>query len=313
MHGQKRRLDDFMRDALSRYYDTRDPFGQDGDFITAPEISQLFGEMIGIWAVQKWQAMGKPTDFNLIEIGPGRGTLMADLLRGTRKQTDFQSAAHITLIETSRTLKQKQQDALSDYDVTWHDHLSAVTNDLPTIIIANEFFDALPVRQFKYTDQQWHERYIEGGKDLWIASLDTPVKPSLPAPHDGAIMEYSDVQAGYAALLSQYNGAFLFIDYGYIQSAYGDSLQALYRHAPCTIFDHVGEADLTTHVDFQWLSTFFKKTTVKAQAQFLEENGITLRLQMLNDDRLRSGYHRLMSPDQMGALFKVMDVQNYTV
>jgi NADH dehydrogenase [ubiquinone] 1 alpha subcomplex assembly factor 7 len=302
------RLDEFMGDALFQYYNTRDPFGVDGDFTTAPEISQLFGEIIGIWAVQKWMEMGSPSTFNLIEIGPGRGTLMSDLLRGTQHIQPFHDAMNIHLVETSATLKAKQMDTLNSYDVQWHEHLSNLTTDTPAIIIGNEFFDALPVRQFKFEDEKWLEHYIDGEKSVWVECEEPPIKSTLPQPKDGDIFEHSKIQQEYAKLISTYQGHGLFIDYGYQKSTYGDTLQALYKHSPCAITNHIGEADLTTHIDFEWLSSFFETTKTTTQRQFLKKNGIDIRYQSLNNTELKSGYDRLISSNQMGELFKVLEV-----
>ncbi len=301
------RLDHFMGDALTHYYKTRDPLGVDGDFTTAPEISQLFGEIIGVWAVQQWIKLGSPPSFNLIEIGPGRGTLMADLLRGTSHISDFHNPMDIHLIETSATLTEKQKATLKNYNIEWHNDLSNIKTDKPSIIIANEFFDALPIRQFKFQDNQWLEHYIDDDKPIWVEVNNPPIKQKLPPPTDGDIFEYSDAQKNYAEILSKYHGATLIIDYGYVQSSYGDSLQALYKHAPCVITDHIGEADLTSHIDFEWLSSFFKKTQIKTQREFLKENGIDIRYQSLNNADLKSGYDRLLDMNQMGNLFKVLE------
>ena len=305
------RLDVFMSDALTRYYHNNDPLGVSGDFTTAPEISQLFGEIIGIWAVQKWFEIGAPSTFNLIEIGPGRGTLMADLLRGTKHISAFHDAMAVHLVETSPTLQTKQQSALSQYDIKWHDHLSTISNDIPCIIIANEFLDALPVRQFKYNgDGQWQECYIDGTDIVWLDVENPPTKQTLPNPKTGDVFEYSDMQYDYSTLISSYQGAFLLIDYGYIQSAYGDSLQALYKHKPCAITDHIGDADLTTHVDFEWLASLFPNTqkSIKTQRMFLKTNGIDIRYQQLNNPKLDSGYNRLIDANEMGELFKVLEI-----
>lgn len=301
------RLDKFMNDALSAYYHNRDPFGVDGDFITAPEISQLFGEIIGIWAVQKWMGMGMPPKINIIEIGAGRGTLMADLLRGTGHIKEFCDAVIVHIVETSDTLIKKQQSVLKKHAVSWHKHLLDISDTLPSIIIANEFFDALPVRQFKFEDGGWRELYVDGIDLVWQKIDNPPLRPILPPPKNGNVFEYSNAQESYALLMSHFNGAKLIIDYGYSKSTYGDSLQALYKHAPCAITDNVGKADLTTHIDFQWLSGFFKNSRVITQQQFLKENGIDIRYQKLNDPKLESGYQRLIDPDQMGDLFKVLE------
>jgi NADH dehydrogenase [ubiquinone] 1 alpha subcomplex assembly factor 7 len=305
------RLDEFMAEALTAYYHNNDPLGVDGDFTTAPEISQLFGEIIGIWAVQQWMTMEMPNPFHLIEIGPGRATLMNDLLRGTANVPGFHDAMAIRLIETSPTLKHKQQKTLQNYEVQWHEHLSDVANDAPCIIIANEFFDALPIQQFQFQNGAWAEHFIDNGHHAWQTTFDVPMKPKLPAAQDGDILEYSSAQQRYAQLMSNYNGMFLIIDYGYSKSNYGDSLQALYKHEPCAITDHVGEADLTSHIDFEWLGSFFQNKAIKTQREFLKENGIDIRFQHLNDKTLESGYKRLIEPDQMGELFKVMHIKNF--
>jgi NADH dehydrogenase [ubiquinone] 1 alpha subcomplex assembly factor 7 len=329
------RLDEFMGEALTAYYNSRDPLGVDGDFTTAPEISQLFGEIIGIWAVQQWVKLESPTAINLIEIGPGRGTLMADLLRGTQHITAFHDALSIHLIETSEFLKQKQYQTLchceehsdtaihtlskshgllrfarNNVDIYCHDHLSAIKNNKPSIIIANEFFDALPVRQFKRDNDKWLEHYIDGGQSVWQAIDTPPLKPTLPTVKEGDIFEYSTAQENYAELMSTYHGAALIIDYGYKKSAYGDSVQALYKHQSCAITDHIGEADLTSHIDFEWLASLFKNTAIKTQADFLNENGIAIRYHQLNNSSLRSGYERLVHADQMGKLFKALEIFN---
>lgn len=302
------RLDDFMGTALADYYNNNDPLGVDGDFTTAPEISQLFGEIIGVWALQKWIELGSPTPFNLIEIGPGRGTLMADLLRGTKHIQPFRDAMTVHLVETSDTLKSKQQTTLQNYNIQWHHHLSSIERDTPAIIIANEFFDALPVRQFKYDGGAWLEHHIDNDQSVWIASDDVPLKITLLSPQDGDIFEYSKDQENYATLMATYMGAALVVDYGYEKSAYGDTLQALYKHEYSAITDHVGQADLTTHIDFQWLSTFFRNNKLTTQHQFLKDNGIDIRYQHLNNESLKSGYERLIDPNQMGALFKVLNI-----
>jgi len=303
------RLDDFMGQALSQYYDSRDPLGVNGDFTTAPEISQLFGEIIGVWAVQKWMSMGSPSSIKLIEIGPGRGTLMNDLLRATKHIPNFHAALSIHLIETSSTLKSKQQETLKDYKVEWHTHLSKISNNEDTIIIANEFLDALPIRQFKFHNNEWLEHYIDGKQSVWQEIRKPPIKTTLPAPHEGNIFEYSQSQQDYADIISTFKGVFLTIDYGYRKSAYGNSLQALYKHESCDITRHVGQADLTSHIDFEWLSQSFKNSTIKTQREFLKENGIDIRYQSLNNSILKSGYDRLLDFDKMGELFKVLEVQ----
>lgn len=305
-----------MGTALARYYDGRDPFGINGDFITAPEISQLFGEIIGIWAVQQWINLGSPATINLIELGPGRGTLMADLLRGTKHIKPFCDAIRIHLVETSHALTAVQKSTLCHYDVKWHTHLDGIDKNTPAIIIANEFFDALPIRQFKFSNNIWHEHYIDNGQSVWITVDGHPQKPGLATPKDGDIYEYSQEQVDYAASISRHKGSYLIIDYGYARSAYGDSLQALYKHRPCPVTTNIGKADLTSHIDFQWLAGLFThakpaiRTHIKTQRKFLVDNGITARMQQLNDPRLVSGYNRLTDVKEMGDLFKTLEIFN---
>lgn len=321
------RLDRYMELALAHpeygYYMTRDPFGSAGDFTTAPEISQLFGEIIGIWCAQQWMTMGVPEQCNLIEIGPGRGTLMADLLRGTKHIPNFHDSLNIHLIETSPVLIKKQQETLREYSVSWHQDLSSIANDIPSIIIANEFFDALPIRQFTFNNGKWSEHYIdiESGnlKTTWLASDYIP--QNIPKAKNGDIFETSPVQEEYANLVCKHitkKGEALIIDYGHTATGFGDTLQALYKHEPCSFLSHVGDADITTHIDFERLSYIFKdyRTRISTQAEFLHKNGISLRLQSLlerNKDpkiihNLQSGYDRLTSQDQMGNLFKVLEI-----
>lgn len=302
------RLDKYMGDALLHYYNTRDPFGVDGDFTTAPEISQLFGEIIGIWAVQKWIEIGSPSSFNLIEIGPGRGTLMSDLLRGTKHIQPFHNAMSIHLVETSQTLGKIQKKTLKDHNVQWHNHLSDVSSKPPAIIIANEFFDALPCRQFKFENEHWYEHYIQNQRSVWIECDKPLLKSTLPMSKNGDIFEYSDEQKHYAQLINNYNGGGLLIDYGYLESSYGDSLQALYKHAPCPVTSHAGNADITTHVDFEWISSFFKDSKTSTQSCFLKKNGIDIRYHSLANSKLKCGYERLINPKEMGDLFKVLEI-----
>ena len=308
--NQPVRLDQFMKSALERYYHNRDPFGLSGDFTTAPEISQLFGEMIGIWALRQWMALGSPESFNLIEIGPGRGTLMSDLIRGTQHIRPFHDARHTHLIETSPTLTKKQKTLLAEHTITWHENLDHFQKTRPTIIIANEFFDALPVRQFQKKETGWEECYVHGTNIEWKDIKEPPTKNTLPDPNTNDIYEYSIEQEQYAKIINDLCDAALIIDYGYEKSAYGDSLQALYKHSYCDITAHVGEADITSHVDFEWLGSFFpdKQSNIISQREFLKDNGIDLRFRQLNDAKLESGYKRLIDPKEMGELFKVLEI-----
>ena len=250
----------FMALALGHprhgYYMTRDPFGQEGDFTTAPEISQMFGELVGLWAAHAWQAMGAPARFRLVELGPGRGTLMADLLRATRIVPGFREAAAVHLVETSPTLRARQAARLREADPVWHESLGPAL-DGPVIVIANEFLDALPLDQFVMTEQGWRERLVgldAAGELSFGLAPSAGGHPALAAPA-GSVFEQPAaalaVTGEIARHLASAGGAALFIDYGSALSGFGDTLQAVKRHVFVDPLAEPGEADLTVHVDFE--------------------------------------------------------------
>jgi SAM-dependent MidA family methyltransferase len=238
------------------YYMTRDPFGPEGDFTTAPEISQMFGELIGLWAAHVWQAMGAPASFRLIELGPGRGTLMADLLRAARIVPGFREALSVHLVETSRTLRTRQAAALQEADPIWHDSLGSAL-DGPVIVIANEFLDALPLDQFVMTARGWCERLIglNQAGELAFGLAPDAERAFTHRAAEGSVLEQPAaalaVTAETARHLASAGGAALFIDYGSASSGLGDTLQAMKRHAFVDPLAQPGEADLTVHVDFE--------------------------------------------------------------
>ena len=313
------------------YYMRRDPFGVSGDFITAPEISQIFGELIGLWCVQSWLDMGAPDSFALVELGPGRGTLMADILRAAALRPAFCAAAQIHLVETSPALRAVQQQALSGHPVQWHAGVDALPA-LPCLIVANEFFDALPIRQFEYRDGKWHERMVVHCEDrgFTVELAPQPVADTAllrldqrcGAIEQGAVAEVSlaaqTVCEMLATHISHYGGAALLIDYGPARSAFGDSFQAMQAHQFVSPFVTPGDADLTAHVDFAALA--LAATTAGAlvdgpvtQADFLKELGIEYRAAALSqklDPEARAAMaetvKRLIGPEQMGQLFKVL-------
>lgn len=309
------------------YYITRDPLGARGDFTTAPEISQMFGELVGLWAVAAWQQMGAPSPFLLVELGPGRGTLMADALRAAALVPAFGAAARVHLVETSPVLRAAQRRALADREVSWHDRIEALP-DGPAFVIANEFFDALPVDQYVRTAQGWHERRVglddQGrlafGLDPRPALVAAAFAPPGPAP-EGAVLERMD--AGPALALSRrlaaQGGAALAIDYGHA-GGFGDTLQALARHAYADPLEAPGEADLTTHVDFGALARIAISQGVAAygpigQGDFLLRLGLQARAERLmaeagpaGEDAIANAALRLAgtAPGQMGTLFQVL-------
>lgn len=240
------------------YYMTRDPLGALGDFTTAPEISQMFGELLGVWSIAAWQTLGAPRSFALVELGPGRGTLMADVLRTLRKQSQMATAAQVHLVETSPVLREAQRLTLGAHaaNVTWHDSIETLPA-CPAIVLANEFFDALPMRQLEY-HEGWCERLVDIGPDgNFCFRLSDTLAPG-PEAETGAIQERSpaslDIMQALASRLSARGGVLLAVDYGYATPAFGDTLQALSRHRFADPLAAPGEADLTAHVDFTALA-----------------------------------------------------------
>ncbi|MGR3493712.1 class I SAM-dependent methyltransferase [Citreimonas sp.] len=308
------------------YYTTRDPLGARGDFTTAPEISQLFGEMLGLALAQAWLDQGSPAPFALTELGPGRGTLMADALRVTRVVPGFHQAAHLHLVETSPALRDVQAATMQAAHAptpTWHDSLETVP-DLPLYLIANEFFDALPIRQFQRVGDAWAERMVglDGDRLALGQSTATPLaalEHRLGDTPDGGIVETrapAEAIAGeIGRRIAQRGGAALIIDYGDWRSR-GDTLQAVAGHAPADPFAAPGEADLTAHVDFEALALAAapaKASALTPQGVFLERLGITDRARSLakgRDDAMVDGiaaaHRRLTHPDEMGSVFRIL-------
>lgn len=248
------------------YYMTRDPLGTAGDFTTAPEISQMFGELLGLWAASLWDQMGRPSPVRLIELGPGRGTLMADVLRAARALPPFRAALSVHLVEISPVLRQAQQQAMAKAGVmaTWHQRIEEVPTDAPALILANEFFDALPIHQFVATADGWRERLVGLDDQAGLTfGLGDVVDLPFPAGAPGDVREVSpaaqQVVASIGARLRQAGGALLAIDYGYAVPQPGDSLQAMRHHAYADVLAEPGAADLTAHVDFTALGLAGRK------------------------------------------------------
>jgi NADH dehydrogenase [ubiquinone] 1 alpha subcomplex assembly factor 7 len=318
----------YMSLCLQHYYATRDPLGAAGDFTTAPEISQMFGELIGLWMLEVWRSMGRPSPCRLIELGPGRGTLMADILRATRLLPDFQVAMSVHLVETSPALRERQQAVLAPFglSIAWHDRLEDVPSG-PALVVANEFLDALPIRQFAATDRGWCERLVGIEGDRLIFGLRAEPERSLKSPlRLGDILEWPAAAVALTKDLSRRlahdTGAALLIDYGYCGPAFGDTLQALKSHAFVDPLAEPGEADLTTHVDFQRLAQAAVEENalvhgIATQADFLQALGIDARATVLKQRatpaqaaEIEQALTRLTerSPKAMGELFKVLAI-----
>jgi SAM-dependent MidA family methyltransferase len=260
---------EYMRLCLAHpehgYYVKRDPLGSGGDFITAPEISQMFGELIGLWAAQVWRQMGAPENVRLIELGPGRGSMMFDALRAARVVKDFREAIVVHLVEISPALQKLQQQRLEAHDVPtlWHTTFEDVPAG-PSIIIANEFIDALPVHQAVKQNDGWHERMVGVGSDgkfcFTLAKdallhFETGLPRALRQSPDGSIFEWRDDRFALdLGRRTRKGGAALILDYGHIKYALGDTLQAVAGHTYTEVLQAPGEADLTAHVDFEALA-----------------------------------------------------------
>jgi SAM-dependent MidA family methyltransferase len=310
------RLDRFIARANAQYYAGHDPFS---DFTTSPEISQIFGECLCIWAIATWHRMNRPAPFLLVEPGPGRGTLMADIVRTAGKAApDFLTAAQIHFIETSPTLRARQASAVPN--ATWHDSLATIPFG-PMILLANEFLDALPIRQFVYRPTGWTERYVADG--AWMEQVldDARIVPPRPGLRDGGIVEINEPARAFvadvAARLIQQAGAALFIDYGPAESAAGDTFQAIAQRRMTDPLADPGHADLTAHVDFADLAAHASGARTHGpmtQGAFLGIWGVFARARSLVGLRpdqataVQQAVQRLTDPAHMGMLFKVLAV-----
>ena len=323
-----------LGDPEQGYYMQGDPFGARGDFVTAPEVSQMFGELLGLWCAETWSRMGAPDPVHLVELGPGRGTLMADALRAARRVPGFLQALRLSLVEISPALRARQRDALQraalHRDPQWHHTLAEVPRG-PLLLLANEFFDALPVRQFVRNDGAWCERMValaEDGRTLVFVLRPARLEAAALLPREaeatpeGGTFEVSPAASGVAAeiggRLAEDGGAALILDYGAVRPLGEPTLQALRRHARHEVLSEPGTADLTAHVDFAALARGAGAAGAKAwdpmpQGAFLRALGIEARAEALSRDAapdkaqaIAEDLERLTEPEEMGALFKAL-------
>ena len=334
-------LEDYMARALGDdihgYYKKKDPFGKKGDFITAPETSQVFGELLGLWGLDFWLKSGAWTDFNLIELGPGRGTLMRDMKNAVRMQPTYLQSARVHLLETSPVLRDIQKKTLRPQEdfkekYNWHDNIADLLSDCngaPVIIYANEFFDALPIRQYVQHDGAWVMKCVDvsDGSLVPITRPDIPDTEKLPSASDfepGDILEISPVADSIMAQLSSYiatyGGVVLVVDYGYTQNQAGETFQALSGHQPVSPYEDPGNADLTAHVNFKRLADIAERKTCSSygpvsQRNFLLSLGLEQRFESLSQKAsaqqkidLLAARNRLIGVDQMGILFNVLAI-----
>lgn len=312
------------------YYMTRDPFGAEGDFTTAPEVSQLFGDIIGAWLADLWIKMGSPARFTLLECGPGRGTLMADIMRATKHVPGFHEAAKVTLMEMSPTLRDIQKEKLAAYGAYWIDDLGQLDSKIPVLIVANEFLDALPVHQLVKAKQEWSVRCVAiNDNDTLVVDNVLPSEDVLKAIPEEIVggseegvfetsLHINQYIKSVGILLKKQKGAALFVDYGHVKSAMGDTVQAMKNHQYANIFDTPGCCDLTAHVDFENVARRARNEGVLVQGPitqgaFLQNLGIGLRAERLwaganemQRQSITSGLERLIDTQQMGSLFKVI-------
>jgi len=330
-------LVEFMRESLTHpkfgFYMKKDIFGARGNFVTSPEISQMFGELIGIWCLKLWEKMNKPNNFQIIEMGPGLGTLMKDLLRVCDKlSSDFLRATKISLIEKSTQLKNHQMKTLRGIDISWHTSLSEKIINGPFIVIANEFLDTLPIRQFQFSNNSWNERIIGFSKSTSKFFFTLKGVKSLPnilrslkiikKAKDGNIIEFNP-DAGklihkIGKIMGKNLGYGLIIDYGHTKISFGETLQAVKKHRFCNALERPGESDLTAHVDFELISKIAKQSGARVynlipQGQFLQNLGINERAEILKKKaspgekiEIEAGRRRLTGKEEMGELFKVL-------
>jgi SAM-dependent MidA family methyltransferase len=315
-------LSQWMGAAVAQYYATRDPLGAAGDFTTAPEISQMFGELVGLWCADGWYRAGRP-DVAWVELGPGRGTLAADARRAMAR-AGLTPSVHF--VETSPTLRNAQATRVPD--ATWHDTVATLPDDRPLLIVANEFFDALPIRQLVRAADGWRERLVACQDTLFLPIAGPPVPDTvIPEPlrdaAPGSVLEVSPaavaVTRAIAGRLVAQGGALLVIDYGHEGPALGDTFQAVRGHARANPFEAPGEQDLSAHVDFTTLAAAAQTVGAVAwgpieQGEWLVRLGIDARAAALaratpaQADAIAAARMRLVNADQMGTLFKVLAV-----
>jgi NADH dehydrogenase [ubiquinone] 1 alpha subcomplex assembly factor 7 len=317
------------------YYVARDPLGREGDFTTAPEVSQMFGELLGLWAASVWKAIGSPQLLRLIELGPGRGTMMADALRALRVLPPLYQALHIHLVEINPVLREKQRDMLQGVrNIEWHDEIDEVPEG-PCVIFANEYFDALPIHQMVRRETGWHERVVDLDKNdkLVFGAADEPMPrfevllpPLVRVAPVGAVFEWRpDAEMmRIATRVRQQEGAALIIDYGHLRSDAGDTFQAIARHSFTDPLKAPGQADLTAHVDFHALARAAEDLGARihgpvTQGEFLKKLGIETRAVTLMtkatpevSEDISNALKRLTGSGRggMGQLFKVLAVSD---
>jgi len=330
-------LDKFIEESLYNkkygYYMKKDPFGEGGDFITAPSISILFSEMIAIWVISFWEKLDCPKQFNLIELGAGNGEMMRILVSTFSKFPQFKNSCKINILEKSELLKRVQKANIKDKKIKWLNNLNEL-NNFPCIFIANEFFDALPIKQFLKKEKKWYERYVNFANDKKLEYLDIPFdmqkfekEIKFKISHKQTFIEYSPLANKYLKIIINKiklnNGGILIIDYAYLEKKMKNTLQAISKHKYCDVLKDFGNSDITYNLSFNLINMMIKKlgpcsSLSTTQKKFLTRLGILDRAEILSKNMLFSEkaniYYRikrLINEHEMGHLFKVMFITNH--
>ena len=330
-------LDKFIEESLYNevhgYYMKRNPFGESGDFITAPNISILFSEMIAIWIISFWEKLGSPKQFNLIELGAGNGEMMKVLVNTFNKFPHIKKSCKINILEKSKLLQQKQKTNIKNAKITWLNNLNELSN-FPCIFIANEFFDALPIKQFLKKEKKWYERYVNFTRHEKLEYLDIPFdmqkfenEIKFKISHKQKFIEYSPMAADFLKTIikkiNHNDGGILIIDYAYLDKEMKNTLQAVSKHKYCDVLEGFRNSDITYNLNFNLINKIISKlgpcsSLSTTQKKFLTKLGILDRAEILSKNMLFSEkadiyfrIKRLIDKSQMGNLFKVMLITNH--
>ena len=330
-------LDKFIEESLYNkkygYYMKKNPFGEGGDFITAPNISILFSEMIAVWVISFWEKLNCPKKFNLIELGAGNGEMMRVLIDTFKKFPQFKESCKINILERSELLKRTQKINVKDTEIKWLDNLNEL-NSLPCIFIANEFFDALPIKQFLQKEKKWYERHVNFTNNKKLEYLDIPFdmqkfekKIKFKISHKQTFIEYSPLTTKYLKIIINKikinNGGILIIDYAYLEKEMKNTLQAVSKHKYCDVLKGFRSSDITYNLSFNLINMIIKKfghysSLYTTQKEFLTKLGIFNRAEILSKNMSFSKkadiyfrVKRLIDENQMGHLFKVMLITNH--
>ena len=330
-------LDKFIEESLYNkkhgYYMKKNPFGENGDFITAPNISILFSEMIAIWVISFWEKLGHPKNFNLIELGAGNGEMMRILVRTFNKFPKFKSSCKINILEKSELLQKTQKTNIKDVKIKWLNNLNEL-NNFPCIFIANEFFDALPIKQFLKKEKKWHERHVKFANDKKLEYLDVPFdmqkfekEIKFKISYNQKFIEYSPLATKYLKIIIKKiklnDGGILIIDYAYLEKEMKNTLQAVSKHKYCDVLKGFRSSDITYNLSFNLINKIIKKlgscsSLSTTQKTFLTKLGILDRAEILAKNKPFSQkadiyfrIKRLIDESQMGHLFKVMFITKH--